>query len=158
MIIFGTRSKSRTIGSGRFTCPRCRAERPYTRKQLRPYFALYFVPLFPVGQGREYIECQTCGAAFEPAVLNYRIPEPKLDLAAQINRVRVRLEEGTPVEYVIRDLTGAGLDWEVARTTVNAQLGPERKSCRACGLDYAPAVEVCTVCRGPLQNITRLET
>ncbi len=150
MIIFGTRPKTKTVGSGRFYCPQCRAERLYERKEAKPYFTLYFIPIFPIGRGGEYVECQTCGAAFEPGVLDGMPPEPPPDLAAQINTIRARLEGGAPVEYVIRDLTAAGLDWEVARSLVGAQIGPERKVCQACGLEYASAVDVCAVCHGPL--------
>lgn len=154
MIIFGTRSKTRTVDEGRFFCPRCNAERAYQRKQARPYFALYFIPVFPVGQGSEYIECQTCGMAFEPGVLQMTLPGPRQDLAGMMNTIRSRLEQGVPVEYVIRDLTAAGLEYDVARAAVNAQVGPERSVCQTCGLAYVPGVKVCAECQGALQSST----
>ncbi len=155
MIVFGTRNRSKTLDSGQFFCPRCQAQRRYDRKQARPYFALYFIPIFPVGEGREYIECQTCGAAFETRVLNAKRAKPASDLAGQMNRVKDQLAAGTPVEYVVRDLTAAGLEWAVARAIVDTQAGADRKTCETCGLDYTSAVEVCTVCHSPLTNVKR---
>lgn len=155
MIIFGTRNRTKTLDSGQFFCPRCQAQRHYERMQARPYFALYFVPIFPVGEGREYIQCSTCGAAFETRVLDLKPAAQPPDLASLINRVKSRLVDGEPVEYIVRDLTGAGLEWPVAQATVDAQVGTERKNCPTCGLDYCSTIEKCTVCEGPLTDVTR---
>mgnify|MGYP005841535703 CR=1 FL=1 len=155
MIIFGTHPKTKTVDSGQFYCPQCQAVRPYERKSARQYFTLYFIPVFPVTQPVEFVECQHCGMTFPPAVLDRKPPEPEPDLATLLNTLGSRLAEGAPVEYLVRDLTAAGLDWDVARSTVEAQLGPVRKVCQACGLTYAAGVKVCTVCGSPLQEASR---
>ncbi len=152
MIIFGTRAKTQVLGEGEFTCPQCRVRRRYQRKQARPYFALYFIPIFPVGKGLEFVECQTCGRAFEPAVLTYKLPEPKPDLAFVLNTIGERLANGAPIDFVIRDLTAAGLDFDVARAIVEAQATPDRQQCPACGLTYTAGVRTCTSCGGALQD------
>ncbi len=154
MIIFGTRARTQVLDEGEFTCPRCGVRRRYQRKQARPYFALYFIPIFPVGQGMEFVECQTCGAAFEPEVLTRKLPEPKLDLAAALNTIGERLADGAPIDFVIRDLTAAGLDFEVARAVVEAQATPKRQHCPACGLTYVAGIRACASCGGPLQDGT----
>ena len=153
MIIFGTRPKTKTVGTGQFYCPRCQSQRAYERKQLQQYFALYFIPLIPVGKGSEFIECQTCGAAFELSVIDYKVPEPKPDLAAMINSIKPRLESGVPAEYLVRDLTALGLERDMARTMVEAQLGAERRFCAACGLTYASTITICPVCQGSLAAV-----
>lgn len=152
MIIFGTRAKTQVLEEGEFTCPQCRARRRYQRKQARPYFALYFIPIFPVGKGMEYIECQTCGRAFEPGVLNLKLPEPRPDLALVLNTIGERLADGAPIEFVIRDLTAAGLDFDVARAIVEAQAGADRQHCPVCGLTYTAVPRACTSCGGLLQD------
>ena len=125
MIIFGTRQRFKTIDTGEFYCPQCRARRSYVHKQARPYFALYFVPVFPVGQGHELIECGTCGTQFAMDVLQATPPQPRPDLASLINGVGRDLAAGQPVEFVIRTLTGHGLDLDAARHVVEGQLGPD---------------------------------
>jgi transcription elongation factor Elf1 len=152
MIIFGTRAKTKDLDAGQFFCPHCQEMRQYVRKQARPYFTLYFLPVFPVGKGSEFVECQTCHLAFEPGVLSMKAPERKADLATQINRIKTRLESGTPVEYVTRDLTGAGVEWDVARAMVDAQIGPARNVCDVCGLAYASTVTTCAECHGSLRK------
>ncbi len=153
MIIFGTRAKTTDLDEGEFFCPMCQARRRYVHKQARPHFALYFIPLFPVGQGTEFVECQTCGRAFEPGVLALQPPERKPDLARLLNTIKPQLAAGAPIEYVLRDLTANGLDFEVARGAVEAQLdGPARSRCAACGLAYAPTVTTCAACGGALQR------
>lgn len=156
MIIFGTRTKTQDLDEGEFYCPMCAAPRHYVRKNVRPHFALYFIPLFPVGQGTEVVECQTCHRAFEPRVLEMHPPQPRADLAGMLNTVRKRLQDGVPVEYVVRDLTASGLDFEVARATVEAQLGDvARRSCAACGLSYASNVKACVECGSQLETVSQ---
>ena len=156
MIIFGTRQRLKTIDSGEFYCPQCRTRRPYERKLARPYFALYFVPVFPVGKGHELIECQACGTKFAPDVLLATPPKPKPDLASVINGVGRDLEAGKPMEYVIRSLTGMGLDLDAARHIVEGQLAPTVRRCNSCGLTYSPHITTCFECGQPLAAPTTL--
>ena len=146
MIIFGTRQRFKTIDTGEFYCPQCRARRSYVHKQARPYFALYFVPVFPVGQGHDLIECGTCGTQFTMDVLQATPPQPRPDLASLINGVGRDLAAGQPVEFVIRSLTSHGLDLDAARHVVEGQLGATVRACATCGLTYAPGVTTCSEC------------
>ncbi|GAB4569498.1 MAG: hypothetical protein Kow0077_02130 [Anaerolineae bacterium] len=155
MIIFGTRAKLRTLDEGEFFCPKCNMRRRYARKEARPYLALYFIPVFPVGKGVEFIECQTCGGAFEPAVLTMKPPTPRPDAVTLLNEARDRLKAGTPIDFVLRDLTATGLDYDVARATLDAQVGAERVYCPACGLSYVPEVRQCHECGGTLEPAGR---
>jgi hypothetical protein len=154
VIIFGTRVKYKVLGEGQFFCPKCQAQRAYTHKKASRYFALYFVPLIPMGQLGEFVQCQTCGMTFKPDVLQpgfqRQVKQTPVDLAKLLNTLPARLAAGTPVEYLVRDLTAGGLDRDVARDMVEPALGAARKSCDACGLTYAASVERCAVCGQPL--------
>jgi hypothetical protein len=158
MIIFGTRMRYKTLGEGQFYCPKCQQTRAYVHKQASRYFALYFVPLVPMGSLGEFVECQTCHTTFKPDVLQQgsvlraaaAANKIRASLASQINALPDRLSSGTPVEYVLRDLTAAGLDRTRAQEMIALHLNGERRRCEACGLTYAGTVTACAECHGPL--------
>ena len=70
-IIFGTRGVTTTPDRGTFHCPQCGAERDYAQKRVRRFFTLYFIPLIPLDQIGEYIECGVCAGTFELGVLSF---------------------------------------------------------------------------------------
>jgi len=146
MIIFGTNSKKKQIGQGEFFCPHCQQQRRYTRHSARPHFSLYFIPLIPIGEATEYIQCTTCQTAFDVSVLNQTALIPPPDLAGLLNTLPERLNNGAPVEYLVRDLTAAGLDLDVAMKTIASHLDGHTRMCETCALSYAPSVKVCSSC------------
>ena len=150
MIIFGTKAKTKAIGKGKFNCPHCQREREYERKKAKRYFSLYFIPLIPMDDIGEFIECQTCHRSFALEVLDYRPSKPQNDTARLLNTVKSRLERGYPIEYVISDLTADGLDREIAENMIMMTIGDNRKSCPKCELTYAGVLEKCTDCQIPL--------
>jgi hypothetical protein len=153
MIIFGTRNRFKTIKTGQFYCPHCRATRNYELKQAKRYFALYFVPLIPMGDLGEFVECQTCKQMFKPDVLNVQQPKPKLDVVESLNSIKSTLENGHPIEYAVRDLVSAGLERDVVLNVVKSAIGTARKICRPCNLTYANTVETCAECHHPLSEV-----
>jgi hypothetical protein len=68
VIIWGSTTKNNIVEQGEFHCPRCRRHSGYLHRSVQRYFTLYFIPLFPTGTLAEYVECQRCGATFDPAV------------------------------------------------------------------------------------------
>jgi len=94
----------------------------------------------------------TCGTLFAPDALNATPVQAPPDLAALINSVGKQLAGGVPVEFVVRALTGRGLDFDVARALVDRELGSNRRICPACNLTYAPGVGTCTECGGTLEG------
>ncbi|MEZ4666618.1 MAG: zinc-ribbon domain-containing protein [Anaerolineae bacterium] len=146
MIIFGTRHKTKTIGSGEFYCPHCQTQRAYERKHAKRYFALYFIPIVPMGDVGEFIECQTCLHAYNIDVLKYAPPTTPVNAVELLNSVKSRLQAGDPVEYVIRDLTAAGIDRNMATAVVSASIGEDRKFCKTCNLSYVASLESCREC------------
>jgi hypothetical protein len=151
MIIFGTKARQQVVGSGEFYCPKCQAQRRYELKKAKRYFTLYFVPLIPMGDLGEFVECQTCHTAFSPDVLKQPRPLRKLTLAEMLNSTKTLLDKGTPVEYIVRDLTAAGVERDVALVTIDSQIGKERKICRDCNLTYAVSVDTCAECHKTLE-------
>ena len=70
LLIFGFRTRLRTVLEGVFHCPRCQQDRPFARKQARRWFTLFFLPVIPLKVAGEFIECQTCQGRFTEAVLD----------------------------------------------------------------------------------------
>lgn len=147
MIIFGTRARYTTVGEGQFHCLHCQRERAYVRKKAKNYFALYFIPLFPIGDLGEFIECQTCGRSYAPDVLNFKPSKPQTDTARLLNMVKEKVGRGFPVEYLISDLTMEGIDREIAANIVTMAAGPARRTCPKCELTYAGDVRTCPDCQ-----------
>jgi hypothetical protein len=148
MIIFGTRPKYKTIAEGQFFCPHCQQTRSYLHKKATRYFTLYFIPVIPMGDLGEFIECQTCHTMFEPSARQSKRPStpPRADLARLLNTLDERLKNGEPVEYLVRDLTASGLDRDVAMQMLNGKLTGGHKTCNTCNLTYAANVERCASC------------
>lgn len=147
MIIFGTRAKFKTIKTGEFNCPHCGKPRKFEHKQTKNYFALYFIPLLPIGDGKEFIECRTCGRTYALDVLAFKPSKPQNDVARVLNTIKVKLDRGFPTEYVVSDLTLEGFDRDVAENMVKVVIGEERKVCANCDLTYAESVAQCPDCQ-----------
>lgn len=71
MIIWGSKGRTKTINSGRFFCPECRVYCDYNQVELKRWFTLYFIPVFPMETLSEYIECQSCKGTYRSNVLDY---------------------------------------------------------------------------------------
>ena len=70
MIIWGSRTRYSTTEEGVFYCPSEQGDRPYARKTAKQWFTLYFIPIFPMNERGEVVECQTCNNQFAPGVLD----------------------------------------------------------------------------------------
>lgn len=146
MIIFGTKAKFETISQGKFYCPHCQAQRGYALKRGKKYFSLYFIPIFPMGELGEFVECNTCGITYAPAVLTRKVSKPQPDAVRLLNTIKRQLDNGIALEYVIRDLTSEGLDRDVADNLINTVSGEGRKRCPDCELTYVANVAQCQEC------------
>ena len=69
MIIFGTKGVTSTIKTGLFECPQCAANKGFSHKKVTRFFTLYFIPLIPLGQAGEYVECGGCKNTYVTRVL-----------------------------------------------------------------------------------------
>lgn len=91
MIIFGTRGVTSTKETGPFNCPFCGDQRAYSRKSVRRFFTLYFIPLIPLDEMGQYIECLTCNQQFNDEVLAYdpiaEVQQLQADVGGSLKRV-----------------------------------------------------------------------
>ena len=69
MIIWGSRTRVSTTDEGAFYCPTEQGTRPFQRRTAKQWFTLYFIPVFPMKELGDVIECQMCGSTFNDAVL-----------------------------------------------------------------------------------------
>ena len=70
MIIWGWRSLKRTLSVGKFFCPEEDTDRNYRQVEVRRWFTFFFIPLIPLAIQGNYIECDGCGNAYYPSVLD----------------------------------------------------------------------------------------
>jgi len=90
ILIFGIRSRLKTIAEGSFFCPKCGADRQYKLQSIRRWFTLFFLPVFPVSAPRgEIVKCATCGTGFRPEVLNTPTSAALTDLIRNAMRVAI---------------------------------------------------------------------
>ena len=69
-IIFGIKDMKRVVGTGTFSCPYCKTTTPYRRYKVLRFFALYFIPLIPLGSREGFVHCECCGVGFPVDVLD----------------------------------------------------------------------------------------
>jgi hypothetical protein len=143
-IFFGTRGITSTRQTGQFYCPRCNRDRvPYAVKATRPWFTLYFIPLFPVGGAETYVECQRCGGTFREEVLDYRPPSESERFLGELYD---DLEDGKSVEAVRRKLERLGMDPDKIDGLVGELTGGKVWACPGCGNHYLKSVKPCPKC------------
>src|SRR5262245_16099177 len=66
-IFFGTKSVKTPVKGGlslRRYCDRCRFLSDMGEYSFRPYFTLFFIPVFPSSKGESMLVCSRCGATF----------------------------------------------------------------------------------------------
>jgi hypothetical protein len=59
IIIFGSKVRYKTLSTGQFYCPQCKARRDYELRQARNWFSVYFIPVIPLNQIGELVTCCT---------------------------------------------------------------------------------------------------
>jgi len=147
MIIWGTRGRETEIGTGTFYCPKCDAQKPYTRKKVARYFTLFFIPLFEIQKLGEYLLCAQCNTTFKPEVLNIKALTPE---QRHVLTVKRDLASGTPLQMAQIKLVNAGIDTEAAAQIVNQAAPEEIRECDVCDLTYAAGITKCSKCGGQL--------
>ncbi|NLN75274.1 MAG: zinc-ribbon domain-containing protein [Armatimonadetes bacterium] len=59
--ILGVAPRERIISQQTSHCVVCGAATTHEAFESRPWFSLFFVPLFPVGAAQTYSRCRNCG-------------------------------------------------------------------------------------------------
>jgi predicted RNA-binding Zn-ribbon protein involved in translation (DUF1610 family) len=143
-IIWGSRGITSTKDRGEFYCPRCNRDRiEYALKSTRPWFTLYFIPLFPVGGSERYVECQRCGGTFREEVLDY---EPPTESEQFLGGLFEELEGGASVESVRRKLEKLGMAPDKVEGLVEELTRRKVWMCPVCGNHYLEGVKKCRKC------------
>lgn len=132
MIIFGTRGVTSTKETGPFHCPFCGDQRAYSRKSVRRFFTLYFIPVIPLDEIGQYIECLTCNQQFNEDVLAYdptaEAQQLQADVGGSLKRILaiIMMADGNVDDaqvaaacYGYEQVLGIGIDaheiqWEMA--------------------------------------------
>lgn len=70
MIIYGSRGFDSEIDQRTFFCPNCNNNSNASIKEVKRYFTLYFIPLFPIGSAGVYVECQRCHSQYDEEILH----------------------------------------------------------------------------------------
>ena len=71
MILIGTTTISLKRTTGSFFCPLCNDQRPYVKKAKKRFLTLYFIPVFPLANEGEFVQCSGCQKQFETDVLSF---------------------------------------------------------------------------------------
>lgn len=71
MIIYGSRTLTSKEHAVSFYCPTCSDHRQGWQMSLKRWFALYFIPIFPMYSQGSHVECGSCGGTFDNEILNY---------------------------------------------------------------------------------------
>lgn len=154
IIIFGNKVRYKTISTGQFYCPQCKAQRDYELRQVRNWFALYFIPIIPLNTIGEFVTCLTCGTQFAKEVLSMPMPShTPLDRLAR--EARADLDSGTPIEMARQKLINTGLSRDLVEHVIAQAAGPDRKHCPADHLTYRTTVQRCAQCGAWLENSPR---
>jgi predicted RNA-binding Zn-ribbon protein involved in translation (DUF1610 family) len=143
-IFFGSRGITSTKDRGTFYCPRCNRDRiEYALKSTRPWFTLYFIPIFPIGGAERYVECQRCGGTFREEVLDY---EPPSESERYLGELYEDLENGTSIESVRRKLEKLGMAPGKVDRLVDELTGGKLWMCPVCGDHFLEGVKRCRKC------------
>src|SRR3954470_12864876 len=89
LIIYGWRGLTRTKESGQFHCPVCNESRDFRHRVVRRWFTLYFIPVIPLTQMGEYIECGECKGTFKVGVLDYNPQAAEQQVHLSVLRAQV---------------------------------------------------------------------
>ena len=98
MIIWGWRVRKKTIGTGVFFCPGEGGDRKYEHKQARRWFTIFFIPLIPLKELGDFVECTSCENTYYPDVLKGKTASEIEDISTIAIRhvaVSMALADGT---------------------------------------------------------------
>jgi hypothetical protein len=157
LIIWGSKGKTKTIGSGTFYCPHCQARRNYEHIKVGKYFTLYFIPLFETKNLGEYIECKSCMMTFKKEVLELgpqiaeRI-ETENQIRQLINKISSGLNAGTPVQFILEGLVQSGVEKDIASRLLYEATGGKLKKCSRCGGIFKDELFYCSTCGSNLEK------
>lgn len=98
MLIWGWRTRFKTLSDGVFYSPAAGQDAPYRLVEARKWFTFFFIPMIPLSVIGTYVECQLTKATYDPAILDSpTTADFRIQLAAAIREsvAAVVLADGT---------------------------------------------------------------
>lgn len=118
LLVFGVRYLAAVVADGLFHCPSCGGDRRYQLRRPRAWIHVVRLPVVPLRDGADYVECDTCHARHEPAVL-------EVPTSARLGELLSRGVR-TSAAYVLTGLVGlVAADLSVAAGVLQTSLGPD---------------------------------
>ena len=158
MLIWGSKGRTKTVGTGQFFCPRCRQNRAYERKNIGKYFTLYFIPVLKTEDLADYVECQFCLTPFEPEVIQHskqiRADQEVADQIADfVVLAKDALSKGVPLDVLIAELQRGGLEKDAAVKLVVMAAEEKISQCPTCEMVYSGSLSFCSGCGTRLRPV-----
>jgi hypothetical protein len=125
IIICGTKGRYKTITTGQFYCPQCKTKRDYELRKARNYFALYFIPIIPLGDAGEFVTCLTCATNFQKDVLSIPIPT-NTPLDRFVREAPADLDSGTLIEIAWQKVINIGVNRSWVEQVIEQAAGPDQ--------------------------------
>ena len=95
MILFGKKGLATSLKKGDFNCPNCNSAQMFEHKSVRSFVTLYQVPIIPLSQLGDYVECMGCKDTYKPRVLDAEIDLSHKEFQAEyhsaIKNVMIRM-------------------------------------------------------------------
>jgi len=122
MLIWGTKAVKKIVATGEFYCPNCSTTTSYKHVRARRHGHVYWIPLFPIGEGVNYVECNRCKATWQPNILDHQARDSSRTqdllgaavlpaaIAVAAADGRVDREEVQLICQVVEGVTGAALE------------------------------------------------
>lgn len=140
ILIWGTRGRTKTTNTGECYCPECANYRRYEQKEVRRWFTFFFIPVIPLDNLGEYVECGTCRGTYNTRILQYdpRAENAKFEAAFSVAAKRVMfklaLADGEIDQAEIDQITKAFANIakrEIAPDDIAAELEAAREDTRS---------------------------
>lgn len=142
-IIWGSRGVNSQVEAGDFFCPNCNCECRYRLMESKPFFTIFFIPVFPIGAAQRYVECDQCKQTYLERVLEMGPPSEADRVAGQLLN---ELATGSSIEFVQRKLEAAGLARDKAIVLLDQLTRGQTWQCNGCAEHYLNAVKKCLRC------------
>ncbi len=137
LILFGEQKIVRIAGEGKFPCPVCEGTRRYEHIRGRNVFSIFFIPLLPLEEVSNYVECQNCGNSFHPGIIDEKSgtndgEEPEYWRGARRIMVQIIRNYGAggqavnKVQEIYKEITSAELSEQEVRDEMLAVQNDER--------------------------------
>jgi hypothetical protein len=150
IIYWGTISRRKEVGTGRFYCPNCRRMRPYKRHRLTRCFSVYFIPLFPIADAGEIVECMKCRQEWKPRVL--RLTPSSRD-GRTMTEIRQWLGQGLTIGEVGAILGRRGMGGAEVEEWIDWAASGESSVCTHCQRAYPSHRRSCPVCGRAMSTV-----